>query len=94
MEPLGRFPRVLNRLPREHIEGPPRGFLKANPRPHPSPSPRPKSRGAAPQRFLDVGQAEDVAEGLKKKIPRGSLQYNPKGVNWVLKGPPKGLHSP
>ena len=40
MEPLGRFPRVLNRLPREHIEGPPRGFLKAKPRPHPRPDPR------------------------------------------------------
>ena len=27
MEPLGSFPRVLNVLPREKIEGPPRGFL-------------------------------------------------------------------
>ncbi len=25
MEPLGRFPRVLNGVPRENIEGPPRG---------------------------------------------------------------------
>ena len=32
MESLGRFPRVLNVLPREKIEGPPRDFLKANPR--------------------------------------------------------------
>ena len=52
MEPLGRFLRVLNGLNMEHIEGPPRGFL------------------------------------------RGSLQYTPKGVYWVLKGPSKGLHSP
>ena len=36
MESLGRFPRVLNVLPREKIEGPPRDFLKANPRPHPN----------------------------------------------------------
>ena len=36
MEPLGSFPRVLNVLPREKIEGPPRDFLKANPRPNPS----------------------------------------------------------
>ena len=42
MESLGRFPRVLNVLPREKIEGPLRDFLKANPRPHP----RPKTRAA------------------------------------------------
>ena len=30
MESLGRFPRVLNALPREKIEGPPRDFRKAN----------------------------------------------------------------
>ena len=47
MEPLGRFPRVLNGVPREYIEGPPRDFLTANPRPHPRPDPRPKTRGAA-----------------------------------------------
>ena len=33
MESLGSFPRVLNVLPREKIEGPPRDLLKANPRP-------------------------------------------------------------
>ena len=32
MEPLGRFPRVLDGLPREYIEGPPRGFLKKIPK--------------------------------------------------------------
>ena len=47
MEPLGSFPRVLNVLPREKIEGPPRDFLKANPRPHPRPDQRPKTPGAA-----------------------------------------------
>ena len=47
MEPLGSFPRVLNVLPREKIEGPPRDFLKANPRPHPRPDQRPKTQGAA-----------------------------------------------
>ena len=40
MESLGSFPRVLNVLPREKIEGPPRDFLKGNPRPHPRPRPR------------------------------------------------------
>ena len=40
------FPRVLDVLPREKIEGPPRDFLKANPRPHPRPDQRPKTRGA------------------------------------------------
>ena len=46
MEPLGRFPRVLNGVPREDIEGPHRDFLKANLRPHPRPDPMPKTRGA------------------------------------------------
>jgi hypothetical protein len=45
MESLGRFPRVLNVLPREKIEGPPRDFLKANPRPYPRPDHRPKTKG-------------------------------------------------
>ena len=47
MEPLGRFLRVLNELPREYMEAPHRGFLKANPRPHLRPDPRAKTRGAA-----------------------------------------------
>ena len=47
MEPLGSFPRVFNVLAREKIEGPPRHFLKANPRPHLRPDQRPKTRGAA-----------------------------------------------
>ena len=42
MEPLGSFPRVLDVLPREKIEGPPRDFLKANPRPHPRPEQKPE----------------------------------------------------
>ena len=41
MDPLGSLPRVLNVLPREKVEGPPRDFLKANPRPHPRPDQRP-----------------------------------------------------
>ena len=47
MEPLGSFPSVLNVLPREKIEAPPRDFLKANPRPHPRPDQRPRTQGAA-----------------------------------------------
>ena len=35
MDPLGRFLRVLNVLPKEKIDGPPRDFLKANLRPPP-----------------------------------------------------------
>ena len=55
MEPLGSFPRVLNVLPREKIEGPPRDFLKASPRPHPRPDQRPKTRGAAgPEGFFGL----------------------------------------
>ena len=69
MEPLGSFPRVLNVVPREKIEGPPRDFLKANPRPHPI-------RG-----FLAFGLAEDVAEGLPLENSEGGLQYSSEGVH-------------
>ena len=66
MEPLGSFPRVLNVLPREKIEGPARDFLKANPRPHPRPDQRQKTRGA-------FGLAEDVAKGSPLENPEGGL---------------------
>ena len=42
MEPLGSFLWVLNELPREKIEGPPRDFLKASLRPYPRPDQRQK----------------------------------------------------
>ena len=35
--------KILNVLPKEKIEGPPRDFLKANPRPHPRTDIRPKT---------------------------------------------------
>ena len=61
MESLGGFPRVLDVLPREKIEGPPRAFLKANPRPHPRPDLRPKDpRGCRPRGFWAFGLAKDV----------------------------------
>ena len=63
MEPLGSFPRVLNVLPREKIEGPQRDFLKANPRPHPR----------ADQRPLAFGLAEDVAKGWPLENGEGGL---------------------
>ena len=67
MEPLGSFPRVLNGLPREKIEGTPRDFLKANPRPYPRP----------PRGFLAFGLALDVASGLPLENPLGDLQSSP-----------------
>ena len=68
MEPLGSFPRVLNVLPREKIEGPPRNFLKVNPRPHPRPDQRPKTRGAAgPEGFWPLF--------WPRMWPRACLQY-------------------
>ena len=87
MEPLGSFPRVLNLLPREKIEGPRRDFLKANPRPHPRSDQRPKTR---PRGFLAFGLAEDVAKGSPLENPKGVLQYSSEGVHRVLKGPPEG----
>ena len=80
MESLGRFPRVLNVLPREKIEGPPRDFLKANPRPHPRPDKRPKPwRG--PSIFFrgSTLSTEGTSRGLN------SL--------WYLWGFPKEFHS-
>ena len=47
MECLGKFPIVLNVLPRKKIEGPLRDFLKANLRPNPRPDQRQKTRGVA-----------------------------------------------
>ena len=82
MESLGRFPRVLNVLPREKIEGPPRDFLKANPRPHPRPDQRPKTRrGRRHQGFLAFGLAEDVAKGSPLESFEGGLQYSSEGVH-------------
>ena len=94
MEPLGSFPRVLNVLPREKIEGPPRDFVKANPRPHPRPDQRPKNWGAAgPEGFWAFGLAEDVAKGSPLENSEWGLQYSSEGVHWVLKGPPEdSLH--
>ena len=71
MEPLGSFPRVLNVLPREKIEGPLRDFLKANPRSHPEPDQRP----------LVFGLAEDVAKGLPLENSEEGLQYSSEGVH-------------
>ena len=91
MEALGSFLRVLNVLPREKIEGPPRDFLKAKPRPHPRPDQRPKNpRGCRPRGFLAFGLAEDVANGLPLENPKGDLQYSSEGVHWVLDGSSEG----
>ena len=82
MEPLGSFPRVLNVLPREKIEGPPRDFLKANPRQHPRPEKNAKNpRGRRPRGFLAFGLAEDVAKGLPLENSEGGLQYSSEGVH-------------
>ena len=69
MEPLGRFPRELNGVPREYIEGPPRDFLKANPRPHP----RPKIRGAAgPEGFCQ----KKILRVAFNILPWDSIEYS------------------
>ena len=47
MEPLGGFPRVLNGVPRENIEGPPEARPKAK-----------NPRGRRPRGFLAEGLAE------------------------------------
>ena len=93
MEPLGRYSRVLNGLPREHIEGPTGGFLKANARPHPRPDPRPKSRGAAgSQGFwpwvwdnLLKSQGCSVVNLFPREVPR-VLNLFPRDL---IEGPPQ-----
>ena len=72
MEPLGSFPRVLNVLPREKIEGPPRDFLKATPRPHPRPDQRPKTRGAIGPRVFGLWSRRGWGQGFAfRKFQRG-----------------------
>ena len=76
MEPLGRFPRVLNVLKREKIEGPPRDFLKGNQRESKARTKAKNPRGRRPRGFLAFGLAEDVAKGLHLANPDGGLQYS------------------
>ena len=67
MEPLGRFPRVLNGVPRENIEGPPR------------PDPRPKTRGAAgPEGFWPRFWPKMQQRVCLRKILRGALNLLPR----------------
>ena len=75
--------RVLNLFPRELIGGPPKDFPKANPRPHQRPDPRPKTRGATgpPRGFLDLGLADDAAEGLPEENSEGGFQSTPEGTD-------------
>ena len=85
MEPLGSFPRVLNVLPREKIEGSPRNFLKANPRPHRRPDQRPKTRGAAglegfwplvwPRMWPRVC-VQKISKGAFNICPREFIEYS------------------
>ena len=67
MEPLGSFPRVLNVLPREKIEGPPRDFLKANPRPYPRPDLRQKPEGP-PKGAFNIRPREYIE--YSRNLPR------------------------
>ena len=95
MEPLGSFPRVLNVLPREKIEGPPRDFLNVNPRPHQRPDQRPKNpRGRRPRGFLAFGMAEDVAKGSPLENSKGGPSIFFRGSTLSTQGTSRGLHSP
>ena len=85
MESLESFPRVLNLLPREKIGGPPRDFLKANPRPHPRPDQRPKTRGAAgPKGFQTLVwprmwprvRLQKILKGAFNILPREYIEYS------------------
>ena len=69
---------MINGLPREHIEGPLRGFLKGNPRPHPRPDPSPKTFGGRPLGFLALGSDLDAASGLPSETPRGAFNMLPR----------------
>ena len=90
MEPLGSFSRVLNVLPREKIEGPPRDFLKANSRPHPRADKRLKTEGPQALRGFGLWSGRGCGHGFTFKNPERGLQYSSEGVHWVLKGPHEG----
>ena len=88
-------PRVLNLLPRELIEGPPKGFSEGKPEAASEARPKAKNpRGHRPQGFLALDLAEDAGEGLPEENPEGGLQSTPLGTNFELKVLPEGTDSP
>ena len=95
MEPVGRFPRVINGVPREYILGSPRDFLKANPRPHLRPDPGPKTRGAVGHEgFWPRVWPRMQPRVCQKIIPRGTFNILPWNSIEFSRDLPKGLHSP
>ena len=74
MKPLGSFPRVLNVLPREKIEGPPRDFLQANPRPHPRPDQRPDQRPLVWPRMWPRVCLKKISKGAFNILPREYIE--------------------
>ena len=94
MEPLGRFPRELNVLPREKFEGPWMDFLKANPRPHPRPDQRPKTHKVplAPRVFgLWSGQGCVRGFAIRKTWRGPSIFF--RGSTLSIQGTSRGLDS-
>ena len=77
MESLGRFPRAFSEVPREHIEGPPWDYLRANPRPHPRVwlrmQPRVCQKKITRKAFNIL--LRDLIE-YSRDLPRGSIHNN------------------
>ena len=70
MEPLGRFPRVLNEVPRENIEGPLRDF----------PRTKPKGNPKGDLQYFPEGLHE-----YSKELPRGSIHHDSsKGLSQIV----------
>ena len=70
MEPLGRFPRVLNGVPRENIEGPPRDFPRAKPEGIPE---------------GDLQYSPEGLHEYSRDLPRGSIHHDsPEGFSQIF----------
>ena len=94
MEPLGSFPRVLNVLHREKIEGPPRDFLKANPRPHQGQNIGQKPEGPQAPRVFGLWLGWGCGQGFAfRKFRRGPSIFF-RGSTSSTQGTSRGLHSP
>ena len=77
MESLGSFPRVLNVLPREKIEGPPRDFLKANRGHIQGQTQGQKPEGPQAVRVFGLWSGLGCGFGSPLENPFGDLQSSP-----------------
>ena len=70
MESLGSFPRIINGVPGENIEGPLRDFPRAKPEGNPK---------------VDLQYSPDGLHEYSRELPRGSIHHDsPKGSSQIF----------